>query len=586
MTPWRFAVAIWTIWAAAQIFLTGADVAAGDLGDTDNHMRLAQLRDFLAGQNWFDVRQHRFVGAEGGAMHFSRLPDLYFAGLYLATYPFIGPVAAEAFVLLVGPPLLLLLLLAAAASAAERIGGVRAAFAAVILIMLTPSVTFQFAPGRVDHHGLALVLSVTAFASLSVSWEKPKFAALAAIFALAAAAVSLETAPVFAALFVALAVAWIRSGKNASFAAAGFASLVASPIILGVTLGPAEFADAHCDAFAFPAALAFTSSGALALGLSYAPIRSARMRLVSAIAGGLSIAACGALLFPNCFSGPFEGMDPVVRDIWLTSVTEAKSPGALFRENPEALITYYGFPFAALLVAGISVARRREEFRIEGLGSAVIFLAFSMLLLAAAVRGASLASLFAVLVVAEFLGAASKAVRFAPPRGAASYLALFLVLSPSSFAALGSSLKTVEPVRHDDVETSTSAIADCYDIAAIHSLRALPVSTLFTPIDYGPFILTQTKHRVTAAPYHRNDVAMRRTIDFFMGDEAAAQRTIDAAGADFVVFCAVSGEAKTYAYRAPSGMAASLAASNPPSWLSPVELNGAGPIEVYRVLRP
>ena len=44
--------------------------------DTDDAMRLTEVRDFLAGQNWFDLVQHRLNTPYGGLIHWSRLIDL------------------------------------------------------------------------------------------------------------------------------------------------------------------------------------------------------------------------------------------------------------------------------------------------------------------------------------------------------------------------------------------------------------------------------------------------------------------------------------------------------------------------------
>ena len=49
--------------------------------DNDDGMRLVEVRDFLAGQGWFDLMQYR-LGLDGGTlMHWSRLIDLPIASL-------------------------------------------------------------------------------------------------------------------------------------------------------------------------------------------------------------------------------------------------------------------------------------------------------------------------------------------------------------------------------------------------------------------------------------------------------------------------------------------------------------------------
>lgn len=78
--------------------------------DTDNSMRLAQVRDLLHGQAWFDTAQHRMNVLNGLPMHWSRPVDAPLA-------PLMG--VSEGFALRAWPPILflaVLLLLSLAAS--------------------------------------------------------------------------------------------------------------------------------------------------------------------------------------------------------------------------------------------------------------------------------------------------------------------------------------------------------------------------------------------------------------------------------------------------------------------------------------
>ena len=54
------------------------------LNDTDDNMRYLQVRDWLAGQGWYDLRQYRLDPPAGFNIHWSRLVDLPIAvpGVY------------------------------------------------------------------------------------------------------------------------------------------------------------------------------------------------------------------------------------------------------------------------------------------------------------------------------------------------------------------------------------------------------------------------------------------------------------------------------------------------------------------------
>jgi hypothetical protein len=72
------------IWAATVATYLFAGWRAEESLSTDDAMRLVQVRDLLAGQNWFDPVQHRLAPPDGVIMHWSRLIDLPIAILIRA----------------------------------------------------------------------------------------------------------------------------------------------------------------------------------------------------------------------------------------------------------------------------------------------------------------------------------------------------------------------------------------------------------------------------------------------------------------------------------------------------------------------
>lgn len=81
--------AIWLVWQK------WAAIKGLALLDTDDNMRLQQVRDWMAGQAWFDLRQHRLSPPDGADIHWSRLVDLPLAGLILLFKPFASTAFAE-----------------------------------------------------------------------------------------------------------------------------------------------------------------------------------------------------------------------------------------------------------------------------------------------------------------------------------------------------------------------------------------------------------------------------------------------------------------------------------------------------------
>lgn len=571
--------AAWCVWAVIALLGAAPRIVALDLGDTDNLMRLVQWRDFLAGQDWLDVSQRRFVGPENGDMHFSRIPDALMSMLYFLIQPFAGA-ETERVVLAIYPPLLLLAFLTALSAALRNMAGPRAIAAGVALTFLASPAITQFAPGRIDHHGLALALSMAALAATISAPRNRDACAIAPIFAILAAAVSLETAPVYAALAAMFIGRWIAGGSRGDLGRMGSAALFAAPAILVATLGLGGFADMRCDAFAAPGAAAVSMSGAIALALSRLSLSSWRARAVAAAIGSAMSASCFIILFPGILAGPYAGIDLVVRDIWLASVTEVGSPLHLMRSDPGLLLALYGFPFAALAAGAASLHRAMSTQRMPRL-AALAFLAMCALILIVAIRGAVIAAAFAIPCAAFFLRDISRGVKLFPPQGVARFLALFLLVAPIAYGALGRELRSAGATRA--AASSVDNEPGCDSVEAISGLRMNSPVLLFTPIDLGPAILAHTGHSVTAAPYHRNSRSIRRTIDVFTGDEALARRTLRASGADLLTFCPATSEARAYARLAPEGLAARLTRGETPGWLELVRAPSAQSPGLWRL---
>ena len=96
---------------------------AQTLLDTDDAMRLAEMRDWLAGQGWYDMIQRRVEPPLGYASHWSRLIDAGLAGLFVFFKLFVDPALAERLMRTVWPMLWLLPTMAGTATIAWRIAG-------------------------------------------------------------------------------------------------------------------------------------------------------------------------------------------------------------------------------------------------------------------------------------------------------------------------------------------------------------------------------------------------------------------------------------------------------------------------------
>src|SRR5688572_26524926 len=220
------------------------------LGDSDNYMRLVQVRDLLAGQGWYDMHLHRVNPPDGLHTHWSRLADLPYAGPMLVLRPLLGVDFAERLVVVTVPPLLLLLTMMQMARLSDRLAGWRAAVCACLLVAVSGSILAQFVPGRTDHHGLQILLLVSGVCSM-LGPERIRSGVVAAAACALSLAVGLETAPYLVLIAAWLAGRWLVHGPPARAKATGFflGLAVLAPALLALTVRAAEWRLARPDAF-------------------------------------------------------------------------------------------------------------------------------------------------------------------------------------------------------------------------------------------------------------------------------------------------------------------------------------------------
>src|SRR4028119_709889 len=92
---WRpFVLLFWLATALYLLWDKWHRIQGFALRDTDDNLRMVQGRALLDGQGWYDLRQYRLNPPDGLDVHWSRIPDLPIAGLYLLLQPLLGRAAA------------------------------------------------------------------------------------------------------------------------------------------------------------------------------------------------------------------------------------------------------------------------------------------------------------------------------------------------------------------------------------------------------------------------------------------------------------------------------------------------------------
>jgi hypothetical protein len=205
--PPNFAVLLAIAWLliAAQLLAQYWVATAGSLFDSDDAMRLVQVRSFLAGHGWFNLHEARIDPPQGYDSHWSRLIDAGLAGLFLLFRLMANNDMAERLMRAIWPVLWIVPTLAGTAAIAWRMAGRNAAMIVLVFAVVGMPAFHQFTPGRIDHHNVQIALSILTVAATvwSDRWRFAPWAA-GALTGLALA-IGIESLPYLALCGAALA---------------------------------------------------------------------------------------------------------------------------------------------------------------------------------------------------------------------------------------------------------------------------------------------------------------------------------------------------------------------------------------------
>ena len=304
------------------------------LGDTDDNLRMAQVRALLGGQDWFDLVQHRLDPAHGGAnIHWSRLVDLPLAGLILVLRPFVGGADAERWAAAIAPLLAFLPMLFALALITRRLVDKRAVPLVLVTMIFAGSTTGMVQPLRIDHHGWQLAFLAMALAGLADP-DRRRGGIVTGLASAGSLAIGLEMIIYLGADGRGARAVLGRRPRRAR--AAG--GLCGEPVGRAPCAAFLLFASdanraAVCDALS-PVWLGDALvGGALMVGLAMLRVERWTLRLALAAVPGSLVLAFHALASPHCLTR-LEGVSPEATELWLSHVREARPDLSPRRARP------------------------------------------------------------------------------------------------------------------------------------------------------------------------------------------------------------------------------------------------------------
>lgn len=581
----NFAALLALVWlvVALALLLQYWPQTAETLLDTDDAMRLVQMRAWLAGpgllSGWFDMHVARMQPPLGVEMHWSRLVDAGLAGMLALFQIFTGAAEAERLMRTWWPLLWLLPTMAGMAAIAWRIAGREAAMLALLLAMVGVPAYQQFTPGRIDHHNVQIALTCLAIAAAVWSDRKQWTAFASGACSGIALAIGFECLPYLVACGAAMALHYVAD-RYAARALRSYGLGLALFVFIGfaVSVAPEHWERNLCDAIALNS-MAAVACGGMLLALAGHFNHTHRVTRLAAVLGAASAAAAVLLVLePRCVRGPLAMVDPAIWPIWLSDVREMQPLPVLFKDNPLTAAAIAAFPLAALIAVVVLI--RDRQFRYDfGFLTAALALVVAAAMTVLAIRAFSYAMWLGMPLVAALglrLFAALK-LKTLPGRIAAG-----LALTPLALSSGAITLAAATGFNDigDFARLSSKA---CFATANYAPLRDLRPGLIAADVSLGPYLLALTPHSVLAAPYHRLSSGIVTAHRALAEPPDAARKVLNDAKVDYVLVCGP---------RPPDGLAepargkslwAGLRAGTIPGWLERVDSGST--FAVYRVRR-
>lgn len=580
-TRWvRWTLLIWAAIAIWYLWYRWGPINALALSDTDDNMRMMQVRGLLAGQDWYDLRQYRLSPPGGLDIHWSRLVDLPIAGLILIFQPFVGTAMAERLAAGIAPLFPLAVTMLAMGAAARRLIAPAAWPLAILILMGCTATMAQYVPLRIDHHGWQLAFLALAVMGIADP-QRTRGGLTVGLASAGSLTIGLELLPfcAMAGAIVALRWVWDRD-EMPRMRAYGLSLAGGSSAGFILFASNANYA-MRCDALTPIWLSVMVAAGALLVLLSLLNPASRAARLGLAGIAGALVAGGFAGLFPQCLQRP-EGVSDELAETWLNNVREARP---IYKHSFGMAFPMAVLPVIGIIGAGFAAWRAKTADQLVAWVAIGLFTAFAGAMLLWQVRVGPAAQLLAVpgatwlawTVMPWFLGHRLMLVRVA------GSVVAFLIVSGLFAGFVVKYLPVNGPPSKVRVAVNR-ANSRCMSASAMRMLdRALPPSTLFTHVDLGPRLITMTHHKGIAGPYHRNERAILDVHHAFKGDPQAFRGIARRYGAQYLLVCPNMAETTMYRARAKNGFYSQMAKGKVPDWLEPVPLPKGAPYRLWRI---
>nr|WP_167074549.1 AcrB/AcrD/AcrF family protein [Sphingomonas vulcanisoli] len=572
---------LWYKWGAITWFA---------LSDTDDNMRFVQVKSWLAGQGWYDLRNHRMDPPDGISIHWSRIVDLPIAGLLLILQPILGGPQAARWACAIAPMLAFGASLYGMMLAARRLIDRWAFFLAFAVMVCAQTSMLMWMPLRIDHHGWQLATLIWAVTGIADP-KKVRGGITTGIATAISLSIGLELLPYLATIGALSLLWWVLDASERDRIRAYGAALAGGAAVGYAVFGSFDNAAPLCDALTPVYLSTLLEAGGLMVLLGSLRIEGRTSRAVLMAAAAIVLGGAFATTWPQCLGRP-EHISPELDKLWFSHIKEAKP---LYEHGWRVW-----FPTIALSgvgLVGAFVTWRREQGTAKEMPWLVVTLLslFSTALLLWQTRAGPASQAMGV-IGATALGQPLMVWTLgytSDRKGALGQIeaslihilgtvAAFLLVS-GSFAAM--IVRSVPEHRTAYRKSVDQANRRCPTLPALKPIAALPPATIFTFVDLGPRLIAVTHHDAIAGPYHRAGNAILDVQHAFRADNPeVAHDVMKRHGASLLLLCPGLSESTVYQSENPKGFYVQLKNGKVPGWLAPMPLPANSPFKLWKLV--
>jgi hypothetical protein len=449
-----------------------------------------------------------------------------------------------------------------------------------------------FAPARIDHHNVQLVLALTMAGALARPLNSTWPSIIAAASCAVMMAIGLETLPYIIVGLAVISISWVVGSSDAKPVAlfgTTFSGLTALFWMLQTNF---QNQQPVCDMLSSTYVLPIIFGG---LGLDLATrvgkhygfaVRLALLAVVGVVALAVFI-----YVNPTCLGGPMAQVPMDLQDRWLKTVAEAQPISSILLSAPSLAIERYCPPLLALLL-GIVLAWKNPQQR-YGLIVFVALLAAGFTVSVVQLRGSLFAHVFTIAIFALAIDLARKYYvgnqKSLPAIGA---MALAFLTCQSLFFVIAASFVSVTPTLAIAQASSTASAAVAASLTTLDKecggqdvrdgIAKLGNALIAAPVFYSAQVLEMGSASVIAGPYHRAGDAIFDALELFEDGPLAERNVLLRRKPDYLVLCLTSDDTLDVVAKHPQSLSARLKNQQAMAWLKP--LPKAGQLAIYAVL--